>query len=223
MLTAPPIPRTAEEPAPDSHPLQMPYKEYLAWAGEDNRLIEWVNEEVIVHMPPLYIHQDVARFLASLLDGFIQIHAMGRLLSAPFEVKPWPDGPSREPDILFVSNEHLDRFTPQRLEGAPDLVMEIVSEDSVSRDRVDKFDEYEQAGVGEYWLVDPRPGRQRVWLYTLEAGRFLPLLPDEEGRLHSRVLPGFWLRPAWLWQDPPPATLKTLAEVVGPDRLRAAL
>ena len=176
MLTAPPIPRTAEEPAPDSHTLQMPYKEYLAWAGEDNRLIEWVNEEVIVHMPPLYIHQDVARFLASLLDGFIQIHAMGRLLSAPFEVKLWADGPSREPDILFVSNEHLDRFTPQRLEGAPDLVMEIVSEDSVSRDRVDKFDEYEQAGVGEYWLVDPE--QNGVTIYRRAADGSFPVVAN---------------------------------------------
>lgn len=67
----------------------------------------------------------------------------------------------REPDLLFISNETAQRLTERKLEGAADLVIEIIFPESVRRDRYEKFDEYEEAGVREYWIIDPRPGKQR--------------------------------------------------------------
>ncbi|MER3485893.1 MAG: hypothetical protein C4345_07940, partial [Chloroflexota bacterium] len=64
---------------------------------------------------------------------------------------------------------HLDRLTPERVVGPPDLIIEVVSEDSEHRDRVDKFNEYEAAGVPEYWIVDNRPQRRRAYFYRLGA------------------------------------------------------
>jgi Uma2 family endonuclease len=82
--------------------------------------------------------------------------------------------------------------------GAParagDLVVEVVTEESADRDRVEKVAEYAACGVPEYWLVDPRPGWGTLDLLTLGwDGRYAALPPDGEGRLWSRVLPGLWV------------------------------
>jgi Uma2 family endonuclease len=71
----------------------MSYEEYLTWANEDVHA-EWVNGEVIVHMPPKQPHQIVVAFLLQLLGLFIQLFHLGRLLPAPFEMRAVPNGPA---------------------------------------------------------------------------------------------------------------------------------
>ena len=111
----------------------------------------------------------------------------------------WPDGPSREPDILYVSREQLGRLTDKRFEGAPDLVVEVVSPGSVTIDRVDKYLEYERAGVREYWIIDPRPRQEQADFFVRgESGRFVSAPLDEDGVYSSMALPGFRLRLNWL-------------------------
>jgi Uma2 family endonuclease len=70
---------------------------------------------------------------------YLQLFQLGRLIPAPFEMRATPDGASREPDLLFVAKEHLDRLTQDRLNGPADLVVEVISDDSLGRDRADKF------------------------------------------------------------------------------------
>ncbi|MGH2521560.1 MAG: Uma2 family endonuclease [Anaerolineales bacterium] len=201
---------------------RMSYEEFLAWAGEDTRA-EWVNGEVILLMPPKHPHQRMVTFLDRLLGAFINLFRLGELLVAPFEVRIKPGGSSREPDLLFLSNEHLDRLTPERVAGPPDLIIEIVSDDSVHRDRVDKFDEYEAGGVREYWIVDNRPERRRVEFYQLNAqSQYQQVAVGEDGIYHSVVLPGFWLKVDWLLADDP-NWLAALGQIVGPDRLVEAI
>jgi Uma2 family endonuclease len=201
----------------------MSYEEYLAWAGEDVHA-DWVNGEVIVQMPPKPRHQQVVAFLLQLLGLFIQLFQAGRLLPAPLEMRATPDGPAREPDLLFVAREHLDRLTETRLSGPADLVVEVVSDDSVARDRADKFYEYQLAGVKEYWIIDPRPGYERVDFYVLDdKGRYTPVPVDADGRYHSTVLTGFWFQVDWVLATEPPEVLQVLAQVVGPQKLLAAM
>ena len=84
------------------------------------------------------------------------------------------------------------------------------------RDRVEKFDEYEQAGVGEYWVVDVRPRRERVDFWVLGPDSHYRNAPPTPGGVYcSRTLSGFWLRVEWLLLAPPPDVLPALAEVVG--------
>jgi Uma2 family endonuclease len=124
--------------------------------------------------------------------------------------------------LLFIANNNLERLTDDRLIGPADLIIEVVSKDSVRRDRVDKFDEYEAAGVGEYWILDNRPKRNRAQFYQLdEAGQFQPITP-KDGVYRSAVLNGFWLRLEWLWQAQPDIWL-ALAEVIGPAKMQQAL
>lgn len=211
---------TVETPATEQARLKMTYDEYLAWAGEENFLAEWVNGEVIVHMPATQLHQSVSAFLYTLLRLFVEMFRLGRVFYAPFEMKLSPTGPAREPDVLFVATANLDRLGEWRLAGPADLAIEIISDDSVVRDREDKFFEYEAAGLPEYWIIDPRPQRRRAYFYQLdERGRYQPIALTAGDVYHSRVLPGLWLRPDWLWQEPLPDPLTALTQVVGADKV----
>src|SRR4030095_9945668 len=111
------------------------------------------------------------RFLGALVSAFVELLRLGEVLTAPCEMRLRVGGPSREPDILFVTTEHLDRVTADRVEGPADLVIEIISPDSVRRDRIEKKNEYEAAGISEYWVLDSRPGRQRTEFYQLGPDR----------------------------------------------------
>ena len=110
--------------------------------------------------------------------------------------------------------EHCDRLQEAYLDGPADLVIEIVSEESIGRDRGEKFAEYEQAGIPEYWLIDPV--RKQAEFYVLRGGRYRQAAL-ENGVFASEVLTGFRLREAWLWRASLPNVLDVLRglEIVG--------
>ena len=114
----------------------------------------------------------------------------------------------REPDILFIVRDHLDRLKETHLDGPADLAVEVVSPESVGRDRGEKFYEYEQAGLPEYWLVDPQ--RERAEFYQLQGDRYRLAFEGDEGEYRSSALTGFWLRVEWLWQEPLPRIVDVL-------------
>ncbi|NJO07640.1 MAG: Uma2 family endonuclease [Chloroflexaceae bacterium] len=210
---------------PDSEQrIPMSYEDYLE-AVDTRAHAEWVNGEAIIFMPPSTRHQQIIGFLYRLIAEFVDLLQLGTVLIAPFEMKVSPTSNAREPDMLFVATAHLPRLTRQRLAGPADLVVEVISPESLHRDRADKFFEYQQAGVREYWLIDPRDGQQQVAVYALNAaGQYQPIAADAEGRIASTVLTGFWLRPAWLWQEPLPAPLPVLMQLpTVAEALRAAL
>ena len=185
---------------------KMTYEEFLAWTDEDT-LAEWVDGEAVMTSPASFRHQDISGFLESVLRSFVEERQLGVVCSAPFQMKLEH---GREPDLLFVAQEHLDRLKETFLDGPADLVVEIVSPDSFERDRGAKFYEYEKAGIPEYWLVDPL--RQRVEFYQLDVeARYRLVEPDDQNVYHSAVLPGFGLRVEWLWHTPP--VLQALREL----------
>ncbi len=109
---------------------------------------------------------------------------------------------AREPDLLFIAAANLSRLRPTYLDGPADLVIEIISLDSDWRDRGEKFNEYERAGIPEFWLIDPI--REQATFYQLDTrDHYQPAPLAAAGRYHSRMIPGFWLDPAWFWQTPP--------------------
>jgi Uma2 family endonuclease len=202
----------SEELAPQR--LKMSYHEYLD-ASSETRVMEWVNGEGIIYIPPLYQHQEIIRFLSGLLGPFIQFFDLGTLILAPFEVKLWPDGPSREPDLIFITKAKLSNLTDKRFNGGPDLLVEIISPSSVTEDRVRKFTEYEQAGVQEYWVIDPRPHQQQADFYVLGEDKIYHAAPvDDQGVFRSTVLPHFWLQVDWLRQEQLPNPQLALAEIM---------
>jgi Uma2 family endonuclease len=197
-----------EKPTKTALSGKMTYEEFLAWADEDT-WAEWVNGEVVILTPASNRHQDLATFLAALLRFFVEARQLGRVLSAPFQMKLGPDLPGREPDILFIAREHLSRLQNTYLDGPADLVVEIISRDSRARDRGEKFYEYEQGGVREYWLLDYL--RRQAEFYWRGPDGIFRLAPVGEGGIyHSAVLEGLWLEVEWLWQEPLPALMTVL-------------
>lgn len=195
----------AEAPAKALH---MTFEEFLEWADEDT-FAEWVDGEV-QFWTTTALHQIIGKFLLVTMDQFVQTKDLGIVLFAPFLMRLEQRPSGREPDILFVSKENLDRLRDNWLDGPADLVVEIVSEESRKRDREVKFAEYAAGGVREYWLIDPP--RQQAELFVLAPdGHYVPAPVDEHGLLHSVVLEGVKLDVRWLWQDPKPTLKSVLA------------
>ena len=118
-------------------------------------------------------------------------------------------------DFVVITPDNPGTLDDQRFYGAPDLVVEIISPSSVRQDNFKKFAEYEQCGVKEYWVIDPRRHYQTTHLYQLNEDReFDAVSPDEDGRLYSTVLPDFWLQNEWLWQNELPEPQLKLAEIM---------
>lgn len=214
------LPTLTIEPEATSppRPLRMSYEEFLNLEHEGG-LVEWVNGEVIFHAMPKLSHQRIVLFLAQLLGLFARMTQAGEVLIAPYIMRIIPDEKGREPDILFVAQENLKRITEKELQGPADIVVEVISEESVKRDQQEKFHEYQQGGVREYWMIDSRHENQHAQFYLLdEQRRYQPVALPTDGIYHSTVLHGFWLKTTWLWQnDPDP--LAALAEIIGPERL----
>lgn len=102
---------------------------------------------------------------------------------------------------MFMSHETYDqRATASYLEGAADLIVEVVSNDSVRRDRRDKYREYRAAGVKEYWVIDSRPNKLKADFFVLdETGDYDLIATEDSKRFESTVLKGLWINPEWLW------------------------
>lgn len=126
-------------------------EEYLAL--DTNHLIEFSHGQLEVLPMPTQSHQLLVIALFELLHNYVRERQLGTVLLAPMRVQLWP-GKIREPDILFMHIENDDRRSDRFWEGA-DLVMEIVSPNDPDRDKAIKRSEYAQAGIPEYWIVDP--------------------------------------------------------------------
>src|SRR4051812_39559465 len=100
-------------------------------------------------------HCQVKGFLLCTVGAFVEERRLGTIHHSPFQMKTGPDLPGRAPDLLFVTRRNERRLRQMYLDGPADLVVEIVGDDDGHTERVDKFREYEQGGVREYWLIDP--------------------------------------------------------------------
>jgi Uma2 family endonuclease len=190
---------------------KLTFEEFLAWSDEDT-WAEWVAGDVVMVSPASVEHQDVGSFLERLLGIYVESRSLGKVMRAPFLMRLAEVPSGREPDLLFVAKTRLNLIQKNYLDGPADLVVEIVSPESIGRDRGEKFVEYERAGIKEYWLIDP--DRQSAEFYQVSSeGRYRPVFPGTDGVYHSKVVEGFWLKVEWLWKTPLPAVLDLLREL----------
>lgn len=178
---------------------RISFEEFLT--AYDGVRAEWVDGQVVEMSPAADPHQDILELLSSALRTFVERTRAGIIRSQAMGMRI--GNRLRVPDLLFLSTEHLYRKTLTHVDGPADLVIEVISIDSRLRDRDEKFHEYEKAGIPEYWVIDPL--RESVDLFRLgEDGRYHLADEGDPPRVESRVLPGFWIDPQWLWQDPLP-------------------
>lgn len=208
------------EPTVGERRLRMTYEEFDAWRDEDTRA-EWVDGEVIEFMPPGRRHIRLIYFLIQLIGSYASLRQLGEVYGPGIELWTRPKRALRRPDISFLRTDHLDRFTTEGVFGPVDLVVEGVSAHSAVRDTKDKWDEYAAAGVPEYWIAEGREGKRGIAFYELQSdGTYGAIEPEAAGRLHSAVLPGFWLDPTWLEQESFPNPLSLIRRIASDD-LRA--
>jgi Uma2 family endonuclease len=188
-------------------PDHVSFEEYLA--AYDGVRAEWVDGTVLRMSPTSDRHADISDFLVTLLRVLVDSNGAGIVRSSQVAMRMGRI--ARVPDLLFVAREHASRLTATHLEGPADLAIEIVSPDSRTRDRNEKFREYEEAGVREYWIIDPL--RESVDLFRLGSdGRYARADEHEARVLRSDVLPGFWIDTHWLWSTPMPSVTIVLKE-----------
>jgi Uma2 family endonuclease len=188
----------------------MTWEEFLTWSPDEGQS-EWVDGEGIAYVSNSTLHGGMVGFFAELLRVYVRVFGLGEvfsdsiLLRLPFR----PAG--RMPDVMVVSR---DRVRERWVEEAALFVAEFVSDDSVERDLIDKRAEYERAGIPEYLAVESRLGRDGLTYLRRDAeGHYQAVEPDEHGRYHSAVLPGFWFDPEWFRQDPLPNPLAVLRRI----------
>ncbi len=179
-------------------PERLTWEEFLAFGDEDT-WAEWIDGRVIVLFSGSSKHQEIVGFLQTLISLFSETHKLGRVFIAPYPMKLTKQRRGREPDLLYVgqTREHLIQKT--FLDGAADLVVEIISPESIERHSVQKFLEYEAAEIREYWLIDHI--NQTVNFYELDQEKRYQAAKTVDGVFHSKVIPGFFVRESWLWRE----------------------
>lgn len=141
------------EPMSTESTTRLTYEDYLL-LPDDGRRHEIIDGEHYVTPSPITKHQALSRNLEYALYDFLQKHPLGEMFHAPYDVI-FSDTDVVQPDIVYVSRERVEIITEKHIQGAPDLVIEILSESTRKTDEVVKRKLYERFGVAEYWVIDP--------------------------------------------------------------------
>ncbi len=190
------------------------YEDYLT--GKFGKHTEWVYGVVVAMSPVSIQHDQLGHFLRTLLEVYLDATTGGLVFQDPVVMKASADLPGRQPDIQVILPDRAHYVQENQVAGPANLVVEIVSPESVDRDRGTKFQEYEKGGVAEYWILDP--ARKEALFYVHgDDGLFNSRLPVD-GVYNSRILPKLFLKVSLLWNDKLPATrqvVKMVEKMVG--------
>ena len=202
---------------PDRPPVRMTEEQYVAWATGSEQRSEWVDGEVRLMNAVEAGHVDWSWFLVELMRPFARKCRVGKVLGEPYQIRLPGRRRRRQPDLFLVPTASRHLLNRMEFDGVPGLIVEVVSPDSQRRDRVEKFAEYEAAGVPEYWLPDPV--LRTFEAYTLGADGRYARLPEQDGRVMSAALTGLYFRPDWLRLFEPPEVDELLADMLA-ERVR---
>lgn len=167
----------------------------------------------VIHMasPDNTDANEVFMWLGSLMNLFVEEFDLGKVFGSRVAYELDRTN-CPEPDIGFVQKARLHLVERGRVKGPPDLAVEIVSPESIERDYKTKRAQNERAGVREYWIADEI--EETVTLLRLNKKRKYREVRPRNGELHSEVLPGFYVRPEWLFQKRRPKLRAVLAEML---------
>lgn len=174
------------------------FAEMEAELPETNLPTELWDGELIMSPSPSFFHQEIVSRFYDALKAWVGPRKLGKVAFAPADMVLAPRR-AVQPDVLFVTKERCD-IIGTRVNGPADLVAEVVSPESRSRDRIEKRDLYEQHGIREFWLLDPEA--ETVEVFVLTAGEYRLLgrwRPGETAR--SEILKGFSLPVGKLFKD----------------------
>jgi Uma2 family endonuclease len=185
--------------------------EEFACLVPDGQKADLIDGVIYMASPDTRRNDRLAGLIKFLLQGYASAKGLGEVYGSRFAFE-LNEFRAPEPEVAFVSTQRLPLVGEKRMVGGPDIAVEIVSRDSRQRDYGEKKQLYSEAGVSEYWIVDPL--QRRGEFYRLNAGRY-ELVPLEHNRIfRSIVLDGFWLDVEWLLAEPLPNEYEKLQEIL---------
>lgn len=154
----------------------------------DGKRYELIDGELLITPSPVPGHQRISKKIEFMLEKFVTKNDLGEVFDAPCDVC-LDDENVVQPDILFISKDRLNIIGEKNIQGAPDIAIEIVSENSAYRDMVIKKKLYARNGVKEYWIVIQET--EEIEVYVLKGNTYqLYMTYCKEGILESPLIKG---------------------------------
>jgi Uma2 family endonuclease len=149
------------------------------------------------------LHNQIMLYLFMLLSSYFHFKPLGQVVTAEFGMKYDPERPPVIPDLQIILHTNTARITNTALMGSADICIEIVSPGNPDNDYITKFEIYQQAGVKEYWLLDPRSFEHRFFRLN-ERGIYISQVLDANANYSTPLLSGLQLHVPILWKQPLP-------------------
>lgn len=180
----------------------MTYSELLKISPLDDLWHELIEREHVARGGATIEHQQVLQNLAMSVWNFLEDHPIGDALHRPLDVV-LDERNVLQPDLFFAGTARLEIFKEENVQGAPDLVVEVVDEESRRRDERKKRAVYERFGVAEYWIVDPDALAVKVYRRDASGAFAHPLLVTaaDDKTLSTPLLPGLTIDLAEVFEE----------------------
>lgn len=175
--------------------LKLTYEHYLL-IPEDGKRHEIINGVHFVNSAPNLFHQAISRRIQFQLYPQIELAGHGVVINAPVDVR-LDKHSIVQPDLVIVLSNNNSILTKPKIDGVPDLMIEILSPSNPKHDRETKMQLYLQSAVGEYWIVDPM--REVVEQYVLADGGYQLL--DHDDKIQLAVMKDVTVDITNLWQQ----------------------
>ena len=168
-------------------------EDFLEWL-EPGICADLIDGEIAMHSPVSVRHADLLNFLDGILRLYVDRRRIGFLYREVVAVRLSARN-TFQPDLAFYRAERRTAIRDNHVEGAPDLVVEVLSPRTADRDTGPKFAAYERHGVLEYWILDPETLAHRFYR---RAGELLVEYAAGAAKIDSRAVPGFFVMREWL-------------------------
>jgi len=166
----------------------LTYEDYKTFPDNDGIRKEIIEGELFMSPAPSIKHQTILRELSFLLYQFVKKNELGEIFFAPCDIV-FSDINIVQPDLIFLSKENHQILTDLNIQGAPDILVEILSPSTKENDQIFKKQIYEKFGVKEYWIIDP--GNETAEIWTLKNNKFSLFSEiDKTQTIKSKLLPG---------------------------------
>ena len=185
-------------------------EKFMEWL-EPGTFADLIDGEVFMHSPVSIPHADLLNFLDAVLRLYVDRRGLGFLYREVVAVR-LDRRNVFQPDLAFYPADRRSDFRRNHIEGAPDLVVEVLSPGTAARDTGPKFAEYERHGVIEYWVLDPQTLAHRFYR---RAGDELVEYAAGAAKIESQAVPGFFVLRGWLDPERTPPIAEALATIEG--------
>ena len=171
---------------------KLTYDEFQTLPRDGSKRLELIEGEVYMTPSPNTAHQRAVRKLLRALDDFVERGGLGEVFIAPYDIvlSKWT---ALEPDLLFIRKDRASIVTDANVQGAPDLVIEILSPSNKVYDRETKLRVYEKAGIPEIWYLDPEDKTAEMFGLGGDGQYVLTAKLAGNAPIVSKALPGLSL------------------------------